>query len=112
MRVNPKHQKIWMVVKNILKGLVSTYGDVARCAGFPRGARMVGVALRAAPDELNVPCYRVINAKGQLSFSTGHEKELAQRERLEKEGVVFSSGIVNLKKYAWKVDQDREFWQM
>lgn len=78
----------------------------------PRGARMVGVALRAAPDGLNVPWYRVINAKGQISFPTGHEKELAQREHLEKEGVVFSSGIVNLKKYAWKVALDRELWQM
>ena len=112
MRVNPNHQKIWAVVKNIPKGLVSTYGDVARCAGFPRCARMVGVALRAAPVELNVPWYRVINPKGQISFPTGHEKELAQRERLEKEGVVFSSGIVNLKKYGWKVNLDKELWQM
>lgn len=77
----------------------------------PRGARMVGVALRAAPDGLNVPWYRVINAKGQISFPTGHEKELAQRA-LRKRGCRFSSGIVNLKKYAWKVALDRELWQM
>lgn len=109
---NPKHQKIWAVVKKIPKGRVSTYGDVARRAGFPHCARMVGVALRAAPVSLNVPWYRVINAKGRISFPVGDEKESAQRERLEKEGIVFSSGTVSLKKYAWKADLDRDLWQM
>ncbi|MFT6624408.1 MAG: methylated-DNA-protein-cysteine methyltransferase-like protein [Cycloclasticus sp.] len=63
--------------ERIPKGRVPTYEDVAKHAGFPRCARMVGVALRATPDGLNVPCYRVINAKGQISFPTGHEKEHA-----------------------------------
>ena len=112
MSINPKHQKIWAVVKNIPKGRVSTYGDVARRAGFPHCARLVGFALRAAPVSLNVPWHRVINAKGQISFPVGHEKERAQRELLEKEGIVFSSGTVSLKKYAWKADLDRELWQM
>ena len=112
MIANPKHHKIWSVVSKIPKGLVSTYGDVARRAGFPHCARLVGVALRAAPVSLNVPWHRVINAKGQISFPVGHEKERAQRERLEKEGIVFSSGTISLKEYAWKTDLDRELWQM
>ena len=99
-------------MKDIPKGRVSTYGDVARQAGFPRCGRMVGVALRAAPDRLNIPWHRVINAKGQIAFPFGREKERAQRERLEKEGIVFLSGIVSLKKYAWKADLDSELWQM
>jgi len=110
--VNPKHQKIWSVVKRIPKGSVSTYGDVARFAGYPRCARMTGAALRAAPITLNLPWYRVINAQGKISFPAGEEKALRQKELLEAEGVVFLSGKVSLKNYAWTGHLDSELWQM
>lgn len=110
--VDLKHQKIWSVVSRIPKGLVSTYGNVARFAGYPGCARMVGKALRAAPESMNVPWYRVINAQGKISFPTGAEKSLKQKEYLEAEGVVFLSGKVSLKHYAWTGHLDAELWQM
>lgn len=112
MRINPKHQKIWAVVNNIPEGCVSTYGDVARFAGYPRCARMVGAALRTAPKELKLPWHRVINGQGKLSFPSGSKKACLQKSHLEEEGVVFLSGKINLKQYAWKGNLDSELWQM
>jgi methylated-DNA-protein-cysteine methyltransferase-like protein len=110
--VNSKHQKIWSVVSSIPKGSVSTYGDIAGFAGYPRCARMVGGALRAAPASLNLPWHRVINAQGKISFPVGGEKAGKQKELLEAEGIVFLSSKVNLKNYAWAGNLDSELWQM
>jgi methylated-DNA-protein-cysteine methyltransferase-like protein len=112
MSINERHKEIWAVVKNIPQGSVSTYSEVARFAGYPRCARMVGSALRAVPDELNLPWHRVINAQGKISFPAGGEKALAQKARLEDEGVVFLSGKVNLEQYAWLGNLDSELWRM
>jgi len=112
MAANIKHEKVWEVVSSIPKGFVSTYGDVARFSGYPRCARMISVALRAAPIALAVPWHRVINAQGKLSFPAGSEKANAQKELLEAEGIVFLSGSVNLKNYAWEGNLDSELWRM
>jgi methylated-DNA-protein-cysteine methyltransferase-like protein len=112
MKVNPKHKKIWAVVKGIPYGSVSTYGDIARFAGYPRCARLVGAALRAVPQGLELPWHRVINAQGRISFPKGGEKAQTQQRLLEEEGVVFLSGVVNLKHYAWLGNLDSELWRM
>jgi len=112
MSANAKHMKIWGVVSSIPKGFVSTYGDVAKFAGYPRCARMVSVALRAAPISLAVPWHRVINAQGKVSFPVGSEKANTQTQLLEEEGIVFLSGAVNLKSYTWEGNLDCELWKM
>ncbi len=99
-------------MQSIPQGFVSTYGDVARFAGYPRCARMVSAALRAVPKSLAIPWYRVINAKGQISFPIGDEMARVQKELLEAEGVVFLSGAVNLQNYAWEGNLDSELWKM
>ena len=44
-------------------------------AGDPRMARAVGNALHHNPDPEHIPCYRVVNAKGELAgaFAFGGE---------------------------------------
>jgi alkylated DNA nucleotide flippase Atl1 len=71
-------------IRKIPKGKVSTYGDVARAAGFPGCARQVVWALRGASRGL--PWHRVVGAKGKISLPG--ENGLEQRFRLESEGVV------------------------
>ncbi|MBI1787702.1 MAG: MGMT family protein, partial [Acidobacteria bacterium] len=51
-------------VWRIPKGKVSTYGDVARAAGYPRAARRVAAALRGAPP--GCPWHRVLGAGGRI----------------------------------------------
>jgi methylated-DNA-protein-cysteine methyltransferase related protein len=81
-------------IRKIPKGKVSTYGDVARAAGFPGCARQVVWALRNARG---LPWHRVVGAGGKISL-TG-ENALEQRLRLESEGVVFHGSRVWMQKY-------------
>jgi len=105
-------QAIWNIVKKIPAGRVVSYGRVAYFAGYPRYARMVGRALRVAPDHLNLPWHRVVNAKGQMSFPEGSERAVLQKYKLQIEGVVFLSGRIDLEHYAWMGPLDSELWRM
>ena len=52
------------------------------------------------PNPANIPCHRVVNAKGEVAehFAFGGAK--GQREKLEKEGIIFEeNGKINLKEY-------------
>jgi O-6-methylguanine DNA methyltransferase len=60
-------KRIYEVVKKIPKGKVATYGQVAELAGDKRMARAVGNALHKNSDPDNIPCFRVVNAKGELA---------------------------------------------
>lgn len=95
---------IYGVVRRIPKGKVASYGQVARLAGRPRGARLVGYALHALPDGSSVPWHRVVNAQGRLSLGRAEPGgELAQRFRLEREGVKFDpSGRIALDRFGWR----------
>ena len=70
-------QRIYDVVRQIPRGKVATYGQVARLAGNPRWARVVGFALHVNNDPEHVPCYRVVTKDGAVSkaFAFGGENE-------------------------------------
>ena len=53
--------------EKIPKGYVATYGQVAEMAGNKKMSRAVGNALHHNPDPDNIPGYRVVNSKGELS---------------------------------------------
>lgn len=52
-------QKVISIVKQIPKGMIMTYSDVAKKAGSPGAARAVGTIMSQNKD-LNVPCHRVV----------------------------------------------------
>jgi len=94
------------VVRRIPRGRVATYGQVARVAGLPRQARLVGYALNALPDGrvTRVPWQRVINAQGRVSARAFAGSEAVQRKLLEREGVVFDArDRVDLERFGWRV---------
>ncbi|MCA9579052.1 MAG: MGMT family protein [Sandaracinaceae bacterium] len=81
------------VVRQIPKGKVLTYGDVARLAGRPGSARRVGYALAALTDP-TVPWWRVVNARGEVSERSGDflgAAQVEQRVCLAREGIVFDA---------------------
>ena len=96
-------KRIYEVVKKIPKGKVATYGQVAELAGDKRMARAVGNALHKNPDPDNIPCFRVVNAKGELAgkFAFGGAGE--QAKLLEADGIKVTDGRVDLEKYQWKL---------
>jgi len=98
------YEKIYMVVKNIPKGKVATYGQVALLAGNSRWARVVGYALHKNPEPGIIPCHRVVNHNGQVAETFAFGGCNVQRELLEKEGIVFNSeGSIDLKKYGIEI---------
>jgi len=85
-------------IRKIPKGKVSTYGEVARAAGFPGCARQVVWALRGAAPGL--PWHRVVAAGGKIALPG--ENGLEQRLRLESEGVAFHGRRVWMEKHEHK----------
>ena len=92
-------KKIYEAVKKIPKGRVATYGKVAELAGNPRMSRAVGNALHKNPDPEHIPCYRVVNSKGELAGAFAFGGEKVQRKLLEADGIEVVNGKVDLKKY-------------
>ena len=92
--VHARLAAIWRVVAAIPHGSVSTYGGVAARAGFPRGARLVGRALREAPDAMRLPWHRVLGAGGRIVFPAGSRLFREQRRRLLAEGLSVTRGRV------------------
>ncbi len=99
---DPRFESFYDVIRQIPAGQVSTYGDVARLAGWPRRARLVGRALALLPEGSNVPWHRVVNAGGRISPRGLTGSDELQRWLLEEEGVSFSSeGRLSLRRYRW-----------
>ena len=105
------YRRIWEAVRAIPYGRVATYGQIARLAGFPRGARRVGHALARIPEELAVPWHRVINAKGMLSLPPDSEAYRLQRTRLLEEGVLFNGQKIDLQRFGWRPTLDELLWK-
>lgn len=96
-------KKIYEAVRKIPKGRVATYAQVAELAGNKRMSRAVGNALHRNPDPVNIPCFRVVNSKGELSgnFAFG---EGVQEKLLTEDGVEVRNGKVDLSVYGIDVD--------
>lgn len=99
------YDAIYHVVRNIPKGKVATYGQVAELANLVGQARLVGYALyQVDVDSPDIPWHRVINAKGEISHSPLRRgSDYVQRSLLEAEGIEFSdTGKISLKRYLWQ----------
>ena len=92
-------KRIYEAVKRIPEGRVATYGQVAEMAGDKKMARAVGNALHKNPDPEHIPCFRVVNAKGELAGAFAFGGEGAQAKRLEEDGVEVIDGKVDLSRY-------------
>ena len=95
-------KRIYEAVKVIPYGCVATYGQVAELAGDKKMARAVGNALHKNPDPDNIPCFRVVNSKGELAGEFAFGGEGAQAKLLMAEGVEVINGKVDLNKYGFR----------
>ena len=94
-------KRIYEAVKKIPEGKVATYKEVAKMAGNEKMSRAVGNALHKNPRPWEIPCYRVVNSKGELSgeFAFGGSK--AQEKLLLADGIEVINGKVDLDKYGF-----------
>lgn len=98
----PVFPAVYEVVRRIPAGRVATYGQVARLAGMPRGARTVGFALAGCKDR-SVPCHRVVDRFGGTKAAFDTAGPGLQRAMLEAEGVVFRpGGTVDMERCQWR----------
>ena len=95
--IDTMHTRIVTAIREIPRGKVSTYGAVARAAGYPGAARQVVVALHRSFD---LPWHRVLGAGGEIKLRG--DSAVEQRLRLESEGVKFRGKRVDMKNHEFK----------
>ena len=95
-------EKVYRVVRTIPRGKVVTYGQVARLAGRPHAARMVGWAMSASSPARPVPWHRVVGAGGRLVISKAVQYFQIQKRLLQQEGVEFRGDRVVMSRYQWQ----------
>lgn len=100
-------ERIYTVVRKIPRGKVATYGQVARLAGNPRWARVVGYALHGNPDPDGIPCYRVVNRDGRPSPAFVFGGVQVQVALLRQDGVAFlPDGTVDMERFQWRPEDE------
>jgi methylated-DNA-protein-cysteine methyltransferase-like protein len=82
-------------------GKVATYGQIARLAGKPWGARQVSWILHSQSEKYRLPWQRVIGAGGRISLPL-HGGFFEQQRLLRREGVdVDERGRIDLETHLW-----------
>ncbi|WP_010277654.1 MGMT family protein [Paenibacillus senegalensis] len=95
--MTPFTERVIALIRAIPSGRVMTYGQLAACAGSPRGARQVVRILHSMSRKYGLPWHRVINARGEIAIQDDSGR-FFQRELLEAEGVEFTAdGRIDLK---------------
>lgn len=103
MKVNDKtyRERVYEIVRQIPRGRVMTYGQIAGVLGEGYTARTVGYVMHGADSE-NVPWQRVINAQGKCSTGRMTIPVNLQQSMLEQEGVEFNTaGKCDLNTLVW-----------
>lgn len=95
-------RRIYEAVKRIPPGQVATYAQIAELAGDEKMARAVGNALHRNPDPDGIPCFRVVNAKGELAGKFAFGGADVQKKLLEADGVAVVNDRVDLALFQWK----------
>jgi methylated-DNA-protein-cysteine methyltransferase-like protein len=96
-------QKVMALIKQIPRGQIASYGQIAALAGKPHGARGVGWILSSSAKTHKLPWQRVVNSKGKISFSKKSDEFAEQRKLLRKEGVAVSAGgAIDMAEFGWK----------
>ncbi|PIU03757.1 6-O-methylguanine DNA methyltransferase [Candidatus Shapirobacteria bacterium CG08_land_8_20_14_0_20_39_18] len=79
-------EKIYSLTRQIPKGKVATYGQLAKMAGKPKAVRAVGILMKNNPDAPSVPCHRVVGSDGNLTGYSADKGISTKKELLMKEG--------------------------
>ncbi|HWO74959.1 MAG TPA: MGMT family protein [Bacillus sp. (in: firmicutes)] len=105
--MQPFTEEVIRIIQEIPPGKVMTYGQIARLAGSPRGARQVVRILHSMSDKYKLPWHRVINSKGEIGIKA-EDLLLIQMMSLESEGVEISHhNRINLERYQYRPTSDQ-----
>jgi len=90
-------ERILATIRKVPRGYVSTYGAIAKAAGYPGAARQVVRALHSGVD---LPWQRIVGAGGHIKLQG--DSAFDQRVRLEMEGVTFRGRRVNMQLHEYR----------
>ncbi len=100
-------ERVYKLVRQIPRGRVMTYGQLAYILGEGYTPRTVGFVMHGA-DERKTPWHRVINSQGRCSTGRIVLPSDKQQRMLEREGVEFdASGRCDLETYLWHPDEGK-----
>lgn len=91
-------QAVYQIIASIPKGKVTSYGQVAKMAGYPSHSRHVGKLLSKLPRDSKLPWYRVLNSQRKISLPPGAYER--QEQKLLNEGIEFVGARV-AKSHLW-----------
>ena len=95
-------ERVYEQVRQVPHGTVCTYGTIAELAGYPKASREVGLAMSRVQRGRNLPCHRIVNAKGTLAPTYAFGGQRVQRQLLEDEGVTFvDEETIDMGKHRW-----------
>ncbi|OOV28430.1 cysteine methyltransferase [Flavobacterium sp. LM5] len=96
-------ERVYVIVRQIPHGKVTSYGAIAKALGTARSARMVGWAMNASHHLEDVPAHRVVNRKGLLTGKLHFDGTNLMQQLLENEGIVVKDNqIVNFEAHFWE----------
>ncbi len=98
-------EKVYELCRQIPKGKVVTYGQLAKMAGHPGAARAVGMCMKTNEDAPHTPCHRVVASDGSLHGYSGKGGLTGKKKLLMEEGVEFVGEKVDLRQSRWNVIQ-------
>lgn len=96
------YKRVYDIVRSIPYGKVTTYGIIAEFLGSKSSSRLVGWALNAVIDRIDIPCHRVVNRLGELSGKMHFDDPNQMKERLLRENINFIGEAVDLSQHLWK----------
>lgn len=94
-------ETVYKLTRQIPKGKVATYGQLAYLAGSPKAARAVGMCMQSNPDAPHTPCHRVVASDGGLHGYSAGDGIPTKKKMLLAEGVVFKGEKVDLHASQW-----------
>ena len=95
-------ERVYDLTKQIPRGKVATYGQLALLVGSPGAARAVGMCMKTNPNPDVVPCYKVVASDGNLTGYSAGKGVVSKKEKLLKDGVKFKKDKVDLKLSQWQ----------
>jgi methylated-DNA-protein-cysteine methyltransferase-like protein len=102
VELGDKQARVLRCIRSLPSGKVSSYGAIARAAGWPGAARQVVRILRHAQG---LPWHRVVGSGGAIKLRGENAAE--QNFRLRMEGVTFRGVRVDMAKHEYKFPKKR-----
>lgn len=98
-------ERVFEFLRRIPQGKVVTYGQVGEYLGNKRLCRVIGNILHNNKDPDEYPCFRVVNAKGELAANFAFGGIEGQKQRLEADGISVKDNKVDLKIYQYTINK-------